>query len=138
MRGVYDVGYTAGVFDVLHIEHLEQLQVARELCDFLLVGVPTDELVLEVTGTPPTNPYDERIEVVRSLRPVDAVVGQLTTDVGAVWHQLRFTRLLPGAGEPLLDPASVQALPPAVDVAELKYRQRSRSALIRAREDPST
>lgn len=87
--GKFQLGYTTGVFDVIHKGHLNILKEARGLCDTLMVGVSTDELVLE-KGKKVIVPFEERLELVRSLRFVDVAVAQTTTDKVLEWKKLKF------------------------------------------------
>ena len=69
------IGYTSGVFDLFHIGHLNLLKNAKGMCDRLIVGVTVDELV-EYKGKKAMIPFDERAEIVRSIKYVDSVVPQ--------------------------------------------------------------
>ena len=73
------IGYTAGVYDLFHIGHLNLLKSAKGMCDKLVVGVTVDELV-SYKGKQATIPYEDRIEIVRSIRYVDAAVPQSDMD----------------------------------------------------------
>lgn len=73
------IGYTTGVFDLFHIGHLNMLKNAKGLCDKLIVGVTVDELVT-YKGKQAIIPFDERIEIVRACRYVDAAVPQYDMD----------------------------------------------------------
>jgi len=72
--GKYHIGYTAGVFDLFHIGHLNLLKRSREMCDYLIAGVVTDEHALRMKGKKPFIPFEERLEIVRSCRYVDEAV----------------------------------------------------------------
>ena len=72
----YMVGYTTGVYDMFHIGHLNVLKRAKEQCDFLIVGVTTDELCFKRKKKYPIIPETERIEIVKELLCVDRVVYQ--------------------------------------------------------------
>ena len=73
------IGYTAGVYDLFHIGHLNLLKNASGMCDKLIVGVTVDELV-KYKGKEALIPFEERIEIVRSCRYVDAAVPQYDMD----------------------------------------------------------
>jgi len=73
------IGYTAGVFDLFHVGHLNLLKNAKGMCDKLVVGVTTDDLVT-YKGKHAMIPFEDRLEIVRSIRFVDAVVPQNDMD----------------------------------------------------------
>ena len=76
----YKIGYTTGVFDLFHIGHLNILKKAKEQCEFLIVGVTTDELCKKRKNKVPIICEKERIEIVRAIKYVDKVVEQVDMD----------------------------------------------------------
>jgi glycerol-3-phosphate cytidylyltransferase len=90
------VGYTTGVFDLFHIGHLNILKKAKQECDFLIVGVTTDELCQSRKGKKPIIPFEERFEIVRSIRYVDKVVPQETMNKMEAWEELGFQKMFVG------------------------------------------
>lgn len=93
----YKVGYTTGVFDMFHIGHLNLLKHAKEQCDYLIVGVSTDEVVQSYKHKTPIIPFQERIEIVSSLRCVDKAVPQTSMNKMDAWKQLHFNVLFHGS-----------------------------------------
>lgn len=73
------IGYTAGVYDLFHIGHLNLLKNAKGMCDTLVVGVTVDELV-SYKGKQAMIPFEDRIEIIRSIKYVDAAVPQYDMD----------------------------------------------------------
>lgn len=73
------IGYTTGVYDLFHIGHLNLFKNAKGMCDKLVVGVTVDELVA-YKGKRALIPFEDRIELVRSCKYVDAAVPQYDMD----------------------------------------------------------
>lgn len=81
------IGYAAGVFDLFHIGHLNLLKNAKGMCDKLVVGVTVDDLVL-YKGKRATIPFEDRLEIVRSIKYVDAAIPQYDMDKLAACKKL--------------------------------------------------
>lgn len=74
------IGYTTGVYDMFHIGHLNILRRAKERCDYLIVGVSTDECVESYKHRTPIIPYEQRAAIVAAIKYVDEVVPQTSMD----------------------------------------------------------
>lgn len=90
------IGYTTGVFDLFHIGHLNVLKAARSKCDYLIVGVTSDELCATIKSKLPVVPYKERAEIVEAIKFVDQVVPQNEINELKDWESLRFHKIFKG------------------------------------------
>ncbi|AOW77061.1 glycerol-3-phosphate cytidylyltransferase [Colwellia sp. PAMC 20917] len=89
------LGYTTGVFDLFHVGHVNLLRNAKAMCDKLVVGVTTDELV-SYKNKKSVISFEERMEVVRSCRYVDAVIPQEDMDKFTQWEKIKFDVMFVG------------------------------------------
>ena len=89
------VGYTSGVYDLFHIGHLNLLKNAKGLCDKLIVGVTSDELV-SYKKKKAVIRHQERMEIVRNIKHVDVVVPQNDMDKYKMWERLKFDIMFVG------------------------------------------
>jgi len=89
------LGYTTGVFDLFHVGHVNLLRNAKGMCDKLIVGVTTDELV-SYKNKKSVISFEERMEVVRSCRYVDAVIPQEDMDKFTQWQKVKFDVMFVG------------------------------------------
>lgn len=92
----YKIGYTSGVFDMFHVGHLNILQRAKEQCEYLIVGVSTDEVVESYKHKTPIIPFQDRIAIVKAIRCVDEVVPQDTMDKMEMWNKVHFDVMFHG------------------------------------------
>ena len=90
------IGYTQGTYDMFHIGHLNLLKHAKEKCDYLIVGVNTDELVKNYKEKSAIIPFEERIEIVSSIKYVDKVVACDTLDKKEAFKNHKFDILFIG------------------------------------------
>lgn len=78
--------FTNGCFDLLHVGHVRYLAQARALGDALVVALNSDASVRELKGpSRPVNTEEDRAEILKGLRSVDAV---------CVFHEPRVTKLI--------------------------------------------
>ena len=66
---------TYGTFDTFHWGHMELLRRAREMGDWLAVGLSTDEFNT-IKGKRAHLPYRRRLEILQSIKYVDLVFAE--------------------------------------------------------------
>ena len=92
------IGFTAGTFDMFHIGHLNLLKNAKSRCDYLIVGVNSDQLVEEYKKKKAVVPLDERMEIIRAIRYVDEVMRIDSLDKVVSWKKKHYDLLFIGDG----------------------------------------
>ena len=116
------VGYTTGVYDMFHIGHLNILKNAKEQCDYLIVGVSTDELVEHDKNKKPVIPFSERLQIVSSIKYVDQVVPQDNKNKLEAWQKYHFDKMFVGSdwqGTPQWEKFEEEFEPLGVDIQML-------------------
>lgn len=130
----YKIGYTTGVYDMFHIGHLNLLRRAKEQCDYLIVGVSTDELVQETKHKTPVIPFDDRVEIIRALECVNEVVPQYNKDKIAAYHKYKFDAMFVGddwKGSELFNKCEDELKKFGVDVVYFPYTKKISSTKLR-------
>ena len=128
------VGYTAGVFDLFHIGHLNILKAASQDCDRLVVGVTTDELCEQEKKKKPVIPFHERCEIVSSIKYVDRAIPQRSIDKFDAWRELGFNKIYVGddwKGTQRWIDLEQRFTEQSVEVIYLPYTNSTSSSLIR-------
>ncbi len=94
------IGYTCGVFDLFHVGHLNLLEKCKKVCDYLIVGVCSDEYVRECKKTEPFINEEDRARILNALKCVDkaeVVSIEETTDKLLAWERFNFNVLFSGS-----------------------------------------
>lgn len=118
------IGYTTGVYDMFHIGHLNVIRRAKEQCDYLIVGVSKDELVMKEKNKVPVIPYEERAKIVEAIRYVDEVVPQYDKNKVGAWEKYHFDKMFVGSdwqGTPQWEEYEKQFAPLGVEIVYLTH-----------------
>lgn len=130
----YKIGYTTGVFDLFHVGHLNILRNAKQQCDYLIVGISTDELVMSYKHKWPVIPLIERMSIVESIKYVDKVIQQTQLDKFLAWEHLRFDVMFHGddwKGSSLYNEVEKKFNQIGVEVVYFPYTQGVSSTMVK-------
>lgn len=128
------IGYTTGVYDMFHIGHLNILRRAKEQCDYLIVGVSTDELVQHEKNKIPIIPFENRCKIVEAIRYVDKVVPQINKNKFEVWEKYHFQKMFVGSdwkGSDVWNRFEEQFKPYGVEIVYLEHTDGISSTILR-------
>lgn len=127
------IGYTTGGFDMFHIGHLNILKQAKEQCDYLIVGVSTDELIKKEKNKKPVIPFEMRIQIVEAIKYVDQVVPQYDKNKMEAWKKLHFHKMFVGSdwqGTTQWNEYEKQFAPLGVEIVYFPYTEGISSTLL--------
>jgi len=130
------IGYTTGVYDMFHIGHLNILRRAKEMCDYLIVGVSTDELVEHDKHKTPIIPFEDRCAIVEAIRYVDKVVPQIDKNKLDAWEKYHFNKMFVGSdwqGSPQWMNFEKQFVPYGVEIVYLPHTDGISSSILRTK-----
>lgn len=129
-----DIGYTTGVFDLYHVGHLNILKKSKAHCDKLIVGVTTDELAYKRKNKMPIIPFEERVEIIQSVRYVDKVVSQPSMDKVLAWKNYKFDKMFVGSdwkGTEKWNNLEIELGKHGVEIIYFPYTKSTSSTIIR-------
>lgn len=130
------IGYTTGVYDMFHVGHLNILERAKSQCDYLIVGVSTDELVQREKNKVPIIPFEDRCRIIKAIKCVDEVVSQVDKDKFAAWERMghKFHKMFVGSdwkNTPAWNKYEEQFQPVGVEIVYLSHTDGISSTILR-------
>lgn len=93
------IGFTCGVYDLFHIGHLNLLEKCKQHCDYLIVGICTDDYVRTFKNKEPVINENDRMRIIGALKCVDEVAfvsNEETVDKVLAWNKFKFDVLFAG------------------------------------------
>lgn len=93
----YKIGFVCGFFDILHEGHINILSQAKDMCDYLIVGVGTDDFMKHRKNRESILSYEQRASVVKAIRYVDEVVPEENLDKIAAYKKYHFDVMFAGS-----------------------------------------
>ena len=68
------IGFTNGCFDIIHYGHLKLFEFCKHRCDYLIVGIDSNEMIKKAKGDyKPIYNQEIRKYVLENIRMVDEV-----------------------------------------------------------------
>jgi glycerol-3-phosphate cytidylyltransferase len=128
------IGYTTGVFDMFHVGHLNILRRAKEQCDYLIVGVSTDELVKNYKNKTPIIPFEERKAILEAIKYVDKVIPQENRDKYSAYEKYEFNVMFVGddwKGNSLFEEVERRFKDVGVEVVYFPYTKGTSSTILK-------
>ncbi len=136
----YKIGYTQGVYDMFHIGHLNLLNNAKAMCDYLIVGINSDELVARYKHKTPVIREAERRFIVENIKAVDQAIVVDTLDKVEILKQQHYDAIFIGSdwvGNARWEQTKVDLAPYGVDVVFLPHTEGVSSTMLRPKEGAS-
>ncbi len=130
----YKVGYVQGVFDMFHIGHLNILKNAKSVCDYLIVGVNSDELTYKYKDKKPIVPQEERLEIIKELKCVDEAQIVNSRDKLKALELFHYDALIMGSdwkGTDFYNNVEKELAKKNVDVVYFPYTKDTSSTILR-------
>lgn len=119
---------------MFHIGHLNILKRAKEQCEYLIVGVSTDDTVESYKHKTPIIKFEERSAIVEAIKYVDKVVPQTSMNKMDAYKELKFDALFHGSdwqGSDMYNKIVEEFAAVGVDVVFLPHTDGVSSTLIR-------
>lgn len=132
----YKVGFICGFFDLIHDGHIDILKQAKDMCEYLIVAVGTDEFMQKRKHRESVLKYEQRIEIVRAIRYVDEVVEETNLDKVEAYEKYHFDVMFAGddhLNESVYIQATKELQSKGVDTIYIPHTKKCSSTDIRKR-----